>query len=78
MKDRKNKNKKNKKKRIDKDNMAVLTAECDRMFSVDEKQIELFNKVEANKKARNKANIIVSKISQKIILEEKNTPNDKT
>ncbi len=67
----------NKKKRIDKKNMAILTAECDRMFSVDEKQIDLFMKVEANVKNREKANVVVSKISRKIVVEDKNTLNDK-
>lgn len=49
--------------------MAVMTAECDRMFCVDKEQIQLFKKIEANQKNREKAEVVVSKISKKIMSE---------
>lgn len=69
---------KNEKERTEKSKMAVLTAECDRMFSVDKDQIQLFKKIEANTKNREKAEIAVSKISKKIIVESATSSNDKT
>ena len=63
--------------RIDK-KMAVMTAECDRMFCVDKEQIQLFKKIEANVKNREKADIAVSKISQKIVVESKPLSDDNT
>ena len=68
----------NEKERTEKSKMAVLTAECDRMFSVDKDQIQLFKKIEANTKNREKAEIAVSKISKKIIVESTTSSNDKT
>ena len=48
--------------------MTVFTAECDRMFSVDESQTERFKSVKPNKKKREKAKITLSKISPKITI----------
>ncbi len=56
--------------------MAVMTAECDRMFSVDKEQVDLFRSVQKNKKCRDKADIAVSKISKKIIIDEQSKSND--
>ncbi len=67
-----------KKERTVKNKMAIMTAECDRMFSVDKEQIKLFKSVEGNKKNREKAEIAVSKISKKITVESKSDLNDKT
>lgn len=58
--------------------MAVLTAECDIMFNVDKEQIELFKRTEKNQRSREKADITVSKISRKIIMESKLLPDDNT
>ena len=62
--------------RVVKNKMAVMTAECDRMFSVDNEQIQLFKKVEGNQKNREKANIAVSKISKKIKIESTSDSDD--
>ena len=51
-----------------KNKMAVLTAECDKMFCVDKEQIQLFKEIEKNQKIREKADIAVSKISKKITI----------
>ena len=67
---------KNAKGRNDKSKMAVLTAECDRIFRVDKKQLYLFEKVERHKKNREKAEAIVSKISEKIFVEDNISSND--
>lgn len=65
------------KERIEENKMAVLTAECDRMFCVDKEQIQLFKKVEGNPKNREKADIAVSKITKKItIIEAENKSDD--
>lgn len=69
---------KKEKERTEEIKMAVLTAECDRMFSVDDKQIQLFKKTEKNQKNREKAEIAISKISQKIITESLSESNDNT
>lgn len=67
-----------KKERINKNKMAILTAECDRMFCVDKDQIQLFKKIERNQKNRDKANIAVSKISKNIIIEGSSISDDNT
>ena len=64
--------------RTEKNKMAVLTAECDRMFCVDKEQIQLFKKIEKNQKNREKADIAVSKISKKIIIESASISDDNT
>ena len=58
--------------------MAVLTAECDRMFCVDKEQIQLCKKIEKNQKSREKADIAVSKISKQIIVESTTDSDDNT
>lgn len=57
--------------------MAILTAECDRIFSVDPEQSKRFKSLEADEKKRSKAEITLSKISQKIKVEGKPETNDK-
>ena len=64
--------------RTEKNKMAVLTAECDRMFCVDKEQIQLFKKIEKNQKSREKADIAVSKISKQIIVESTTDSDDNT
>ena len=64
--------------RTEKNKMAVLTAECDRMFCVDKEQIQLFKKIEKNQKSREKADIAVSKISKQIIVENTTDSDDNT
>lgn len=64
--------------RTEKNKMAVLTAECDRMFCVDKEQIQLFKKIERNQKSREKADIAVSKISKKITVESNPVSDDNT
>ena len=64
--------------RTEKNKMAVLTAECDRMFCVDKEQIQLFKKIEKNQKSREKADIAVSKISKQIIVESTADSDDNT
>lgn len=71
-------NDKTKKERIKVNKMAVLTADCDKMFCVDKKQIQSFKNVEVNQKSRDKANIAVLKISKKIIVESKPNSNGNT
>ena len=61
-----------------KNKMAVLTAECDKMFCVDKEQIQLFKEIEKNQKIREKADIAVSKISKKITIESTSVSDDNT
>ena len=74
----KRKKTKQNKERDGESKMAILTAECDRMFSVDKDQIGLFKSVTKNQRQRDKANITVSKIAKKITIENQLDDNDKT
>lgn len=69
---------KDKRERDETKKMAVLTAECDRMFCVDKDQMQLFKKVEGNQSIRKNADIAVSKISARINAEGEQLPDDKT
>lgn len=68
-------NKKEEKERKEK-KMAILTAECDRMFAVAEDQVTLFKAQKGNKKNREKADDIVSKLAKKIIVEGNTSSDD--
>jgi len=48
----------------------ILTAECDKMFSVAEDQVTLFKAKKGNKRNREKADDIVSKLA-KIVKEDR-------
>lgn len=50
--------------------MAVLTAQCDRIFSIDKDKLEAFNNVQPNQKIREESNKIVTKISSIITIDE--------
>lgn len=63
-------------KRKVKKKMAILTADCDRMFSVAEDQISLFKAKKGNTRNRKKADVIVSKLAEKIIVEGDTSSDD--
>ncbi len=58
--------------------MAVLTADCDKMFCVGKDRIQLFKSVAANQKNREKANEAVLKLSKIVTIEYNSTSNDRT